>query len=65
MVKAAKKCLFYYLRPIFNTIKFKTLYSAIMSILKLVRNIPQDDRIDRKLENISFLQVFFLPRANV
>ena len=36
-----------------------------MSILKLVRNIPQDDRIDRKLENISFLQEFLLPRANV
>ena len=45
--------------------KFKNLYTAIMSILKLVKNIPQDDIIDRKLENISFLKVFLLPRAKV
>ena len=36
-----------------------------MYILNLVKNIPQDDRIDRKLENISLLQEFLLPRANV
>ena len=36
-----------------------------MSILKLVKNIPQGDRTDRNLENISFLQVFLLPRAKV
>ena len=36
-----------------------------MSILSLVRSTPQDNRIDRKLENISYLQVFLLPRANV
>ena len=44
---------------------FKNLYTAIMSILKFCQKYPQDDRIDRKLENISFLQVFLLPRANV
>ena len=33
--------------------------------LKIGQKYPQDDRIDRKLENISFLQVFLLPRAKV
>ena len=65
MFKAAKKCLFYYLRPIFNTKKLQKFIYCNSVDLKIGQKYPQDDRIDRKLENISFLQVFLLPRAKV
>ena len=58
MFKAAKKCLFYYLRPILNTKKLQKFIYCNNVDLKIGQKYPQDDRIDRKLENISFLQVF-------